>query len=82
MIVRWRKEQEYYVVRLYQDLVGDWIVTRCWGNCAQKINSVSHTVTRSHQEGRLLLRQINREQKLRGFRPAKDDEIQLGFDFK
>ena len=81
MILRWRKEQEYFIVRLYQDLFGDWIVTQCWGDGTHEGSSVTHTVAPSYQEGRTLLKQISREQKLRGFLPAKQDEIQLGFDF-
>lgn len=81
LIVRWRKEQEYYIVRLYQDLIGDWIVTQCWGDSTCNDSTVTHTVARSYQAGRNLLKEINREQKQRGFRPAKRDEIQLGFDF-
>jgi hypothetical protein len=81
LIVRWRKEQEYYIVRLYQDLIGDWIVTQCWGDAACTKSTVTHTVTRSYQDARTLLKQLNREHKQRGFRAARRDEIQLGFDF-
>ena len=81
MIVRWRKQHEYCIVRLYQDLIGDWVVTQCWGDSTCNDSTVTHTVTHSYQAARDLLKQINREQKKLGFRSAKRDEIQLGFDF-
>lgn len=29
--IRWETTSRYYVVRLYQDLFGDWIVESVWG---------------------------------------------------
>ncbi|GGO81115.1 hypothetical protein GCM10011348_19420 [Marinobacterium nitratireducens] len=81
MIVRWRKDQEYFIVRLYQDLVGDWILSQSWGDCLSDESGISHTVLPSYQEARRLLRTIAREQRLRGYRHEDRSEVQLGFDF-
>ncbi|NVK44078.1 MAG: hypothetical protein HWE39_22775 [Oceanospirillaceae bacterium] len=81
MIVRWRKDQEYFIVRLYQDLVGDWILSQSWGDCLSDESNISHTVLPSYQEARRLLRVIAREQRQRGYRHEDRNEVQLRFDF-
>lgn len=68
-------------MRLYQDLIGDWIVTQCWGDNTCDESTVTHTVAPSYQAARVMLKEICREHKAQGFHPAKRDEIQLGFDF-
>ncbi len=79
LIARWHKGQDYFIVRLYRDLVGDWIVSQCWGNSSQGTSASTKTVVQTYQEGRSLLKEINQQQKTAGYRAADRDEIQLDF---
>lgn len=79
--MRWQKHQEYYIVRMYQDLVGDWIVTQSWGCNTQDNNACSQTVSTSYQDARLTVREIRKQLKAKGFRHVARKETQLGFEF-
>lgn len=82
MIVRWRKDQNYFIIRVYQDLVGDWIVTQCWGHSAREDDgSVCHTVAQSYRDARDLARQLNEKQRIKGFIEIRNREEQLGLSF-
>ncbi|WP_415903342.1 hypothetical protein ACMXYR_06305 [Neptuniibacter sp. QD29_5] len=81
MIIRWQKQQEYYIVRMYQDLVGDWIVTQSWGNSTDDKNECNQTVAKSYQDARFLVREIRKQLKCEGFRLIARKETQLGFEF-
>ncbi|GGB95636.1 hypothetical protein GCM10011352_22160 [Marinobacterium zhoushanense] len=80
MIVHWQKDRDYRVIRIYRDLVGDWVVEQCWGNaytCQQ-----SHTLVDSRQAARAMMLQINRKQRKMGFRRSAPGEEQLDFGFE
>lgn len=81
MISRWKKNQEFYIVRMYQDLLGDWIVTQSWGNAALDICSCRHNVASSYDEARKFVRKLSKQRKADGFRRLARQETQLGFDF-
>lgn len=81
LIIRWQKQQEYYIVRMYQDLVGDWIVTQSWGNSSDDKNECNQTVAKSYQDARFIVREIRKQLKSEGFRLVDRKETQLGFEF-
>jgi len=81
LIIRWQKQQEYYIVRMYQDLVGDWIVTQSWGNSTDDKNECNQTVAKSYQDARFIVRDIRKQLKSEGFRLIARKETQLGFEF-
>jgi hypothetical protein len=66
---------------MYQDLVGDWIVTQSWGSNTDDKNACSQTVGTSYQDARLIVREIRKELKLKGFRHVPRKETQLDFEF-
>ncbi|WP_432695819.1 hypothetical protein ACQUQP_14925 [Marinobacterium sp. YM272] len=80
MIVRWQKNHQYRVIRIYRDLVGDWIVEQCWGDTFS--SHQSRTLVDSRQAARALMLQINREQRSQGFRRCVSGEEQLDFGFE
>lgn len=80
MIVRWQKKQDYRVIRIYRDLIGDWIVEQCWGNGIS--SHQSRTLVESRQAARAMLLQINREQRRQGFHRSAPGEEQLTFGFE
>ncbi len=81
MITRWQKQQDYYIIRMYQDLFGDWIVAQSWGNSQAQTSDCSETVAPSYQEARLQVRGLRKELKAKGFRHVARKETQLGFEF-
>ncbi|MBY4678110.1 hypothetical protein [Marinobacterium arenosum] len=81
MIVRWHKDQNYFIVRMYQDLMGDWIITQSWGHCGEDEGEFSHTVAGSYDHARALLNRINQQQRARGFQLNERREEQLWLDF-
>ncbi len=80
LVVRWQKNQDFLVVRIYRDLVGDWVVSECWGS-PNDSGDCRHTLVDSYAEALERLRDIGREQRQRGFRRQQVREEQLGFDF-
>lgn len=66
---------------MYQDLVGDWIVTQSWGSNADDKKACNQTVSTSYQDARLVVREIRKELKAKGFRHVARKETQLGFEF-
>lgn len=81
MIIRWRKQQDYFIVRLYQDLMGDWVLTESWGNTARDSGSVNHTVFDCYHEARSRLRDVSRRLKSQGFKKTVSKEQQIELDF-
>jgi len=81
LIIRWKKHQEYYIVRMYQDLIGDWVVSQSWGNNAENTSACNQTVSTSYQDARLIVREIRKQLKSQGFRHVARQETQLGFEF-
>ncbi|KXJ56899.1 MAG: hypothetical protein AXW15_01570 [Neptuniibacter sp. Phe_28] len=66
---------------MYQDLVGDWIVTQSWGDYTENKCACNQTVSTSYQDARLMVREIRKQLKRKGFRHVARKETQLGFEF-
>lgn len=82
MIIHWYKDSDYYIVRMYQDLVGDWIVSRSWGNTSLGYRACRHTVAPSYLAARSLVKEISQQRKTRGYVRYQRNETQLGFNFE
>lgn len=80
LVVRWQKNHDFLVVRIYRDLAGDWVLTQCEGERLTP-KYYQQTLLPSYQAALQLLRQISREQRQRGFRRAAAHEEQLDLDF-
>jgi len=82
LILRWKKDNEYFIVRMYRDLIGDWVVSQSWGHsCNHRPPSYRKTVVSSYDEARTLVRAIRKQKKAKGFRLMDRKEVQLGFAF-
>lgn len=81
LIIRWRKQQDYFIVRLYQDLMGDWVLTESWGNSVSDQGAYNHTVFHCYHEARDHLREISKKQKSLGFKKTVSKEQQFELDF-
>lgn len=83
LIVHWRKKQEYIVIRLYQDLVGDWIVSQSRGQLQTSARQVClQTIFASYSEARSLVLSLNKQLRQLGYKTAGITEEQLGFSFE
>ncbi|MGH1462704.1 MAG: hypothetical protein ACRBB6_11760 [Neptuniibacter sp.] len=82
MILRWKKDDEYFIVRMYQDLIGDWVVSQSWGSSRHRTYpAYRKTVLGSYDEARTMVRAIRKQRKDKGFRLMDRKEVQLGFTF-
>lgn len=83
MIIHWRKNTDYLVVRLYQDLVGDWIISEQRGRYLSSVNQVStQRVYPTYKEARSTLLLLNKQYRQLGFKISDISEEQLGFRFE
>ncbi|MDF2182772.1 hypothetical protein [Neptuniibacter sp. CAU 1671] len=81
MIYRWRKQTAYLHTWVYQDLMGDWIITRSWGDTVTEKSTVKHQVMPSFHDARQALKRTARYCRRQGYQPCSKDETQLGFNF-
>lgn len=82
MILRWKKGDEYFIVRMYQDLIGDWVVSQSWGYAGNRsYPRYRKTVLPSYDDARAVVREIRKQKKAKGFRLMDRKEVQLGFSF-
>lgn len=80
MIIHWYKNRDYHVVRIYRDLVGDWIVEQSWGN--PEVQNLQRELVSSYREARTVLLSINRQLKAGGFKRTPQSEVQLDLLFE
>lgn len=73
MLLRWQKQADYFTVSVYQDLVGDWILTQSWGNCLNDDSEFSHTVLPSRQEAEKYVTKLRLNLIKNGFRERSDN---------
>lgn len=67
MRYHWRKEKQYFIVHLSQDLFGDWILTRSWGDCDSGHSQCRHDVMPSIVDAQKRINQIRHRQHVKGF---------------
>lgn len=79
MIIRWEKDQDYYLVHVHQDMFGDWLVTRVWGQTGTQYGGLKHTLVNSPEEAAILVDDVRHIQESRGFHKvleaSKADDI-------
>ncbi len=76
--LRWEKEGRFYEAHLHQDLWGEWVVTRAWGQRHSRLGRVINIPCASYQEGVGLLVQIDRSRIKKGYRLVlKQGEVDL-----
>jgi len=67
LILRWEKDQDYYLVHVHQDMFGDWLVTRAWGQTGTLYGGIKHTLVASPEEAATLVDDIRHIQESRGY---------------
>jgi hypothetical protein len=82
LIVRWEKDQDYYLVYVHQDMFGDWLVTRAWGLSGTQYGGLKHTLVQSPEAAAILVDDVRHIQESRGFQKVLEvhqaDQIPSG----
>ncbi|KDE39063.1 hypothetical protein ADINL_2192 [Nitrincola lacisaponensis] len=73
MVLRWQKQADYFTVSVYQDLVGDWILTQSWGNSLNDDSEFSHTVLPSRLEAEKYVTKLRLSLLKSGFKESSDN---------
>ncbi|WP_110666048.1 hypothetical protein [Salinicola halophilus] len=74
MIVRWESEHDYVLVHLHQDMFGDWIFSRAWGQIGTQYGGLKHAVADSYEQAQLWLESLAHIQLARGLRKVLEAE--------
>ena len=69
--LRWQniEKNRYYQIFLSRDLLGDWVVTKSWGNLYTAAGRVTHVACVSLDEAKKLINKIVHTRKKRGYVP-------------
>lgn len=76
MIVRWESRHDYVLVHIHQDMLGDWIFSRAWGQIGTQYGGLEHRVATDHGQAMMWLDDVAHIQGSRGFHKvleASDD---------
>jgi predicted DNA-binding WGR domain protein len=65
--MRWEKGIQYYEAHLYQDLFGDWVLTRAWGRRGLRGGRIVHTACGSYNCAKQQLTTVQEQQERRGY---------------
>lgn len=68
MIVRWESEHDYVLVHVHQDMFGDWIFSRAWGQIGTQFGGLKHQLADSYDQAMMWLDDVEHIQSSRGFR--------------
>ncbi|MBK1673760.1 hypothetical protein CKO35_10660 [Ectothiorhodospira shaposhnikovii] len=69
MIRRWYNpgNARYYLVHLQQDLLGDWVLSTCWGGSTSKQGAVKSIPVSSQEAGLAEIERIARRRRQHGY---------------
>ncbi|MDI4636676.1 MULTISPECIES: hypothetical protein [Halomonadaceae] len=76
MIVRWESNHDYVLVHVHQDMFGDWIFSRAWGQIGTQFGGLQHRLADDYAQAMLWLEDVATIQTSRGFHKvleAQDD---------
>ncbi|MCE8015816.1 hypothetical protein HOP62_06975 [Halomonas sp. MCCC 1A17488] len=68
MIVRWESEHDYVLVHIHQDMFGDWIFSRAWGQIGTQFGGLKHMLADDHDQALMWLGDEATIQSSRGLR--------------
>lgn len=67
MIIRWESEHDYVLVHVHQDMLGDWIFVRAWGQIGTAYGGIVHSLADSYPRAMAWVEDVEHIQRLRGF---------------
>ncbi|BBI60487.1 hypothetical protein HSBAA_17930 [Vreelandella sulfidaeris] len=68
MIVRWETNHDYVLVHIHQDMFGDWIFSRAWGQIGTQFGGLKHQLADTLEQAQMWLEDEATIQSSRGFR--------------
>lgn len=74
MIVRWETEHDYVLVHIHQDMFGDWIFIRAWGQIGTQFGGLKHHLADDRQQALMWLEDETTIQASRGFRKVLETD--------
>ena len=74
-MVRFESSRRYYVARLSQDLLGDWVLSIVWGGLFNRLGGGTQEIVESYGAGLMLLAQIERKRSTRHYRLTEDKTL-------
>ncbi|PWV83081.1 MULTISPECIES: hypothetical protein [unclassified Halomonas] len=74
MIVRWETDHDYVLVHIHQDMFGDWIFSRAWGQIGTQFGGLKHQLADDHDQALMWLADEATIQASRGFRKVLEVE--------
>ncbi|WP_148254357.1 hypothetical protein [Aidingimonas lacisalsi] len=82
MIVRWESDHDYVLVHIHQDMFGDWIFSRAWGQIGTQFGGLQHRLADDHTQALMWLDDEATIQASRGFKKVLEtqDETPEGQD--
>ncbi|MCE9680743.1 hypothetical protein [Halomonas alkalisoli] len=80
MIIRWESDHDYVLVHIHQDMFGDWIFSRAWGQIGTQFGGLKHLLADDHDQAMMWLGDEATIQASRGLRKVLevDDESAEG----
>ncbi|MCE9663649.1 hypothetical protein LY622_09340 [Halomonas sp. M5N1S17] len=80
MIIRWESDHDYVLVHIHQDMFGDWIFSRAWGQIGTQFGGLKHLLADDHDQAMMWLGDETTIQASRGLRKVLevDDESAEG----
>ena len=64
---RWETQTKYYEANLCQDLFGEWILMKYWGNKTSKLGGSQSTLVASLNDGLTLMETVKKRRNARGY---------------
>lgn len=72
VIVRWETDHDYVLVHIHQDMFGDWIFSRAWGQIGTQFGGLKHQLADTREQARMWLDDESTIQASRGFHKVLD----------
>jgi hypothetical protein len=67
VIIRWESHHDYVLVHVHQDMFGDWIVSRSWGQIGTQFGGLKHDLAESYEQAMTWVSDLAHIQASRGF---------------
>jgi hypothetical protein len=82
VIIRWETDHDYVLVHVHQDMFGDWIFSRAWGQIGTQFGGLKHRLADDHGQAMMWLEDEATIQTSRGFHKVleADDHTPEGRD--
>ena len=67
MLVRWHKDNSYFIAHIQQDLFGGWVITQSSGVIGSQNGKVKNIPVTSHSDAVKKLDQLTKRNKSKGY---------------